>query len=132
MDLDTWDPDSWDPDTWRNACLQQPGVTEDLPFDAHTLAFRVGGKIFALLALDEQPLRLNLKCDPARAIELREQYPGQILPGYHMNKRHWNTLVLDEALPAALVRALIAHSYQLVYQKLSPAQRDRLSSSRAQ
>ena len=102
-----------DHESVRLACLAQPSTTEDLPFGPEVLAFRISGKIWALLALDAQPPTLNLKCDPARALELRAQHPA-ITPGYHMNKRHWNTLTLDGSLPEALVRALIAHSYALV------------------
>ncbi len=99
----------------RSYCLAKPGVTEDFPFGPDTLVFRVGGKIFALTGVDEPaPQSVNLKCDPDRAIELREQYPTSILPGYHMNKKHWNTCVMDGRVPEALFRELITHSYELV------------------
>ncbi len=101
----------------RLACLAQPSATEDLPFGPEVLAFRVGGKIWALLALENQPPTINLKCDPARAITLRDQYPA-ITPGYHMNKQHWNTLRLDGTLPDGLVLELIAHSYDLIRSSL--------------
>lgn len=97
----------------RLACLAQPHTTEDLPFGPEVLAFRIGGKIWGLLALDNQPPTLNLKCEPTRALELRAQHPA-ITPGYHMNKQHWNTLRLDGSLPDALVLELIAHSYALI------------------
>jgi predicted DNA-binding protein (MmcQ/YjbR family) len=100
-----------------------PGFGADFPFDDVTMAWRVGGKIFALTALDETPLRMNLKCDPHKAIKLRAQHPHSILPGYHSNKKHWNTLVLDGSLPPALVKELIAHSYELVYKGLTRKQK---------
>lgn len=93
---------------------RRPGVREDFPFDLDTLTLKVGGKIFLLASLRADPVRLNLKCDPERARELRARYPDRVLPGYHMNKRHWNTLILDGALPRALVEELIYHSYDLV------------------
>jgi len=94
-------------------CLSKPGAEETTPFGPDTLVYKVGGKIFALTSPDEFPPRVNLKCDPERAIELRDRYES-ILPGYHMNKRHWNTVVLDGSVPTALVRELVDHSYQLV------------------
>jgi predicted DNA-binding protein (MmcQ/YjbR family) len=104
-------------DTLRSHCLAKAGCEECFPFDDQTLVFKVGGKIFCLAALDSIPLQINLKCDPERAVELREQYDA-ILPGYHMNKKHWNTLILGAALPTALVRELVDHSYQLVRRTL--------------
>lgn len=100
----------------RSYCLSMDEVTEGFPFGEETLVFKAGGKIFLLLALDEQPARMNVKCDPDRAIELRETYTS-VLPGYHMNKKHWNTIVLDGELDAAAVKSEIAHSYQLVTAK---------------
>ncbi len=91
-----------------------PGAREDLPFDLETLTLRVAGKIFLLTSMRSDPVRLNLKRDPERALELRARYPDHVLPGYHMNKRHWNTLVLDGALPRPLVGKLIDHSYARV------------------
>lgn len=101
----------------RQYCLQKAGVTEGFPFDEVTLVFKVMGKMFALLALDANPKQINLKCDPERAIQLRSEY-DTIKPGYHMSKVHWNTLVLDGSLPAALVHNLIDHSYELVKSSL--------------
>ncbi|MCG9971651.1 MmcQ/YjbR family DNA-binding protein [Christiangramia crocea] len=106
-------------DTFRNYCLSKKAVTEHLPFGPDNLVFKVMGKIFSIVSLDEIPLRANLKCDPDRAIELREEYDGSILPGYHMNKQHWNTLVLDNRLNPELVFGLINHSYELVVNSLS-------------
>jgi predicted DNA-binding protein (MmcQ/YjbR family) len=103
-----------DIETFRNYCLAKKGVTEDLPFGPDTLVFKIMGKIFALASLDEVPLRVNLKCDPERAISLREEYPELILPGYHMNKMHWNTLVLDGFLQKSIIFELVDHSYNLV------------------
>jgi predicted DNA-binding protein (MmcQ/YjbR family) len=95
-------------------CLGYPGCEETFPFGPDTLVFKVGGKVFALLSLDAPEGRINLKCDPERALDLREQYPGLVLPGYHMNKKHWNTLLYDSGLPDRLVRELVGHSYDLV------------------
>ena len=106
-------------DTYRNYCLSKKGVTEDLPFGPDNLVFRVMGKMFSIVSLDDVPLRANLKCDPERAIQLREEYDGAILPGYHMNKQHWNTLVLDSRLRPELVFELIDHSYKLVADSLT-------------
>ncbi len=100
----------------RNYCLLKKGVLEDFPFGDSTPVMKVGGKIFALLSLDEPP-SINLKCDPSRAIELREVYPS-IIPGYHMNKKHWNTLILDGTLPNDLMISLLDHSYDLVFNSL--------------
>jgi len=94
-------------------CLSKPGAEESTPFGPDTLVYKVGGKIFAITSPDDFPPRVNLKCDPERAIELRDRYES-ILPGYHMNKRHWNTVILDGSVPSALVRELVDHSYQLV------------------
>jgi predicted DNA-binding protein (MmcQ/YjbR family) len=101
---------------FREHCMQLPGFSEDLPFDESTLAFRVGGKIFALMDLDTFTT-VNLKCDPDRAVELREQHPG-ITPGYHMNKRHWNTVRTDGSVPAPLLLELATHSHALVLASL--------------
>ncbi len=93
--------------------LSKLGAREDYPFGPDTTVFRVGGKIFALCGAVEQPRTINLKCDPMRAQILRQDYP-EITPGYHMNKRHWNTLDLTGNLSDDLVRELIDHSYDLV------------------
>jgi predicted DNA-binding protein (MmcQ/YjbR family) len=104
----------------REYCLKKPQVTEDFPFDEFTLAFRVAGKIFLLCGLDGVPLSINLKCDPERAIALRAEYES-IIPGYHMNKKHWNTVILEEELSDALIIELINHSYELVVNSLPKA-----------
>ncbi|ULH14518.1 MmcQ/YjbR family DNA-binding protein [Deinococcus sp. KNUC1210] len=106
----------------REKCQQLPGSQETFPFDAHTLVMKAGGKVYALLALNSDPLSLSLKCDPERAETLRGEFE-QITPGYHLNKRHWNTLRLDGTLPADLVSDLLLHSYALVVASLTRAQR---------
>lgn len=100
----------------REYCMLKPGVTEEFPFDDVTLVFKVMGKMFALTNLDGD-WSLNLKCDPDKAIELREQFPA-IQPGYHMSKIHWNTVMMDGSLSSKLILELIDHSYQLVVDKL--------------
>jgi len=100
----------------RAYCLTKKGVEEGFPFDETTLVIKVGGKIFVLMNLDGDP-SMNLKCDPDRAIELREENPA-IIPGYHMNKKHWNTVVLDGSLSKNLILEMIDHSYDLVFQSL--------------
>jgi len=101
---------------FREYCISKAGVTEEFPFDEVTLVFKVMGKMFALTNLDGE-WSLALKCDPQRAIDLREQFPA-IQPGYHMSKVHWNTVMMDGSLPQKLVLELIDHSYQLVVDKL--------------
>lgn len=105
-------------ETFRNYCLEKKGVTEELPFGPDTLVFKVMGKMFATAALDEVPLRVNLKCDPDRAVQLREEFPEAILPGYHMNKKHWNTVIPETDLPNSLIFGLIDHSFDLVFSGL--------------
>ncbi|MCH8554008.1 MAG: MmcQ/YjbR family DNA-binding protein [Schleiferiaceae bacterium] len=99
-----------------NHCLSLPDTRVDTPFGPEVLAFRVMDKIFALVALDENPLRINLKCEPEKAIALRETY-GFVLPGYHMNKKHWNTVILEDTLPDTLLKDWIFDSYTLVKPK---------------
>ena len=105
--------------------LSKPGAEETTPFGPDVLVYKVAGKMFALAVPDDFPSRINLKCDPERALLLRDQYPA-IQPGYHMNKRHWNTVVLDGSLPSSLVKELIDHSYELVVAALPKAQRAKL------
>jgi predicted DNA-binding protein (MmcQ/YjbR family) len=100
----------------RDYCLRKPGVTEGFPFGEQTLVLKVGEKIFLLTGLDEAN-RFNAKCDPEWAIELREQY-DEVKPGYHMNKKHWNTVSLDGRLGAKLLHQIIDHSYDLVFKSL--------------
>lgn len=104
-------------DQVRDYMLRLPGAVEDFPFGPEVMVFRVGGKIFAILAYEEVPARVNLKCDPARALELRDQFDS-VIPGYHMNKKHWNTVVLDGELAPHQVEELIDHSYELIVRAL--------------
>jgi len=106
---------------FRDYCLSKTGVTEEFPFDEHTLVFKVMGKVFAIVPLERSPSQANLKCDPERAEELREAYDGLIYPGFHMNKKHWNTVLLADRLPSQLVMDLIDHSYDLVVAKFTKA-----------
>jgi predicted DNA-binding protein (MmcQ/YjbR family) len=101
---------------FREYCIRKPGVTEEFPFDETTLVFKVMGKMFALTNL-EGDWSLALKCDPEKAIQLREQFPA-IQPGYHMSKVHWNTVMMDGSLNRKLIHELVDHSYQLVVDKL--------------
>ena len=98
----------------REYCLQKTDVEEALPFGPDTLVFKVKNKIFLLASLDTHPLQFNVKCDPDLAIELREEYPAVILPGYHMNKKHWNTIIVDGKLSNKQLNQYIDHSYVLV------------------
>lgn len=103
---------------FRQYCIAKKGVTEEFPFDAQTLVFKVMGKMFALAPLERIPSQVNLKCDPERAVALREEYDGVITPGYHMSKTHWNTLFLEN-LPPQLIMELADHSYNLVVAKFT-------------
>jgi len=98
---------------FREYCLSKSHVTEDTPFGPDVLVFKVGGKMFALAALDAVPTTVNLKCDPDLALELRDRYE-QITPGYHMNKRHWNTVEIESVIPDVELQKMIEHSYDLV------------------
>ncbi|PYK11146.1 MAG: MmcQ-like protein [Verrucomicrobia bacterium] len=102
---------------FREYCLSKPRATEDTPFGPNVLVFKVGGKMFALAALDEVPTTVNLKCDPDLALDLRDRYE-QIRPGYHMNKKHWNTVEIDTGIPDAELRKMIDHSFELVAKSL--------------
>ena len=113
-------------DAFREFCLKLPGVTEDTPFGEGHLVFKVEGKMFALLSLDEIPSTANLKCDPDLALELRDRYE-QVQPGYHMSKKHWNTVEIAGGIPETELRKMIDHSYELVVQGLPKAQRVRLT-----
>jgi len=108
---------------FREYCLSKQQVTEHFPFDEHTLVFKVAGKMFALSGLERIPFQINLKCDPERSEVLREEYDGLIIPGYHMSKKHWNTLLVPQLSPA-LVTELIDHSYDLVVKSLPKKIRD--------
>jgi predicted DNA-binding protein (MmcQ/YjbR family) len=114
------------PDQLRACCLSFNAAVEDFPFNPDTSVFKVLGKVFALSHLGGRPLTVNLKCDPEDAVRLREEYPGLIVPGWHMNKRHWNTVTVDGSLPGRLVRELVEDSYDLVVAGLPRAERLRL------
>lgn len=101
----------------REYCLSKPETTESFPFGYDTLVFKVSGKMFALLQL-EGIISINLKCNPELAIDLREQYTA-VQPGYHMNKTHWNTIILDGSIPDKLLKEWIDHSYWLIVSRLS-------------
>lgn len=101
---------------FRSYCLNKPAVSEEFPFDESTLVFKVAGKMFALTDVTTFE-SINLKCDPEKAIELREKYPV-VLPGYHMNKKHWNTVEIDGSIPDQLLYSWVNHSYDLVVQSL--------------
>ncbi len=108
----------------RDFCLALPATTEDFPFDDRTLVFRVGGKIYLLIDVEE-PGEFNVKCDPEMAIQLREQYPDAIRPGYHMNKKHWNTVTVV-GLDDRLLRDQIVKSYELIKASLPKKVQDTL------
>jgi predicted DNA-binding protein (MmcQ/YjbR family) len=109
----------------RGWCLDHAGAFEDFPFTAEHSVFKVEGKMFAISALDREPLEVSVKCEPELAVELRNSYPA-IRPGYHLNKRHWNTITLDGSLPDQLVRDLIEDSYDLVVSALPKRVREEL------
>jgi predicted DNA-binding protein (MmcQ/YjbR family) len=109
----------------RDSCLAHAGAVEEFPFGPETSVFKVAGKIFALSALDRAPLAVSVKCEPELAEQLRNTYPA-IRPGYHLNKRHWNTVTVDGDLPDQLVRDLIEDSYDLVVSALPRRVRDEL------
>jgi len=105
----------------RNFCLNKPFVSESFPFDESTLVFKVHGKMFALFSLEKDPLRINLKCDADKAIELREEF-WQVIPGYHSNKKHWNTIIIED-LNVQQICTWITQSYELVWSKLPKKRR---------
>jgi predicted DNA-binding protein (MmcQ/YjbR family) len=117
------------PQELRDLCLSFNAAVEDFPFTPDTSVFKVLGKVFALSRLDGRPLTVNLKCEPEDAVRLRGEYEGLIIPGYHMNKRHWNTVTVDGELPDRLVRELVEDSYDLVVAGLPRAERLRLDRS---
>ena len=107
---------------FREYCLTKPDATGGTPFGPDVLVFKVSGKMFALAGLDEVPTTVNLKCDPDLALDLRDRYE-QVRPGYHMNKKHWNTVEIDGGVPAVELRRMIDHSYELVVKSLPKAAR---------
>ena len=110
----------------RTYCLSKRGATESFPFDDNTLVFKVKGKMFGLIGINKTPFSMNLKCDPERAISLRETYEDDIIPGFHMNKKHWNTVAFESGLGDELLKELIDHSYELVVSKLKKSDREAL------
>jgi predicted DNA-binding protein (MmcQ/YjbR family) len=113
----------------RAWCLEQTGAVEEFPFGPEHSVFKVAGKMFALSALDREPLSVSVKCEPELAVGLRDTYPA-IRPGYHLNKRHWNTITLDGSLPDQLVRDLVEDSYDLIFSALPKRTRERLDPAR--
>lgn len=104
-------------DDIRDYCLSKPGVEEALPFGPDVLVYKVSGKLFLLTGFDNDPVQFNVKCDPEKAIELREEFPDTVLPGYHMNKKHWNTVLVNGVLSTKQLREMIDDSYALVAKK---------------
>ncbi|MEU6131269.1 MmcQ/YjbR family DNA-binding protein [Saccharopolyspora sp. NPDC047091] len=102
------------PHELKSACLAMPGAREEFPFDESNSVFKVAGKLFAISRLDADPLRVSLKCEPDLAVYLRTSHPDAVLPGYHLNKRHWNTVVVNATVPDHHVRDMIEDSYDLV------------------
>jgi predicted DNA-binding protein (MmcQ/YjbR family) len=111
-----------DPDQLRARCLSFLGAEEGFPFGAETSVFKVAGKIFALSRLAADPLEVSLKCEPALAQELRAAHPA-VRPGYHLNKRHWNTVTVDGSMPDRLIAEMVEDSYDLVVSTLPTARR---------
>ena len=109
----------------REYCLTKKGAEETFPFDHETLVFKVMGKAFLLTGISSKPVQFNVKCDPEKAIELREQYEC-VKPGWHMNKKHWNTIVADGSVPAKLLYEWIDHSYELIVSALPKTQQEKL------
>ena len=109
----------------RKYCFKKKGVWEDFPFDDVTMVMKVGSKMFTLISLDKQPLRMNLKCDPFVAQGLRVKYKA-VIPGYYMNKEHWNTIILDGSIPDKVVFGMINDSYELVFKGLKKSEKERI------
>ena len=113
----------------RDHCLSFVGSEETFPFGPENSVFKVAGKIFALTRLDESPLRVSLKCDPSLAEQLRDAHAA-VIPGYHLNKRHWNTVVIDGSMPDAMIADMVEDSYDLIVSRLSRTRRRALGWSR--
>jgi predicted DNA-binding protein (MmcQ/YjbR family) len=107
-------------------CLEFPGAYEDFPFGPENSVFKVEKKLFAISALAASPLKVSLKCEPELALELRASYPDAVAPGYHLNKRHWNTILCDGSLPDEMVRDMVEDSYDLIVAAMPRAVRERL------
>jgi len=106
-------------------CLSKKGVTQEFPFDEETLVLKVMGKMFLLASLEKIPLQINIKCSPEEAVELREKYEA-VIPGYHMNKRHWNTVIIDNSIPSKNIINWIDNSYSLVVSGLKKSEKEEL------
>ena len=113
----------------KKYCLSKKGVSEDFPFDDETLVFKVGSKMFALTNIKEKELKINLKCDPMMAQDLRQEYEA-IKPGYHMNKTHWNTVEIDGTINDNIIEMLIDISYDLVFKGLRKKEREEINKKR--
>jgi predicted DNA-binding protein (MmcQ/YjbR family) len=118
-----------DIEQFREYALSKPATSENFPFDEFTLCLRVAGKIFAITGLDSEIFTINLKCDPDYAEELREQFQ-EIKPGWHMNKKHWNTVDCTGVLDDVLIKKLVDHSYEQVVKNLKKSEREALGNSR--
>ena len=105
-------------------CMALPLVEETQPFGPDHIVYKVHGKMFLLVGIEESPIRFNVKCNPERAIQLREEFPHAVLPGYHMNKKHWNTVDLQGSVDEKLIFELVKHSYELVFASLPKKVRD--------
>ena len=114
------------PAALRKLCLSFPGAYEDFPFGEVSSVFKVEKKLFAISALEASPLVVSVKCEPELAEHLRGAYPGKIVPGYHLNKRHWNTILCDGSLPDEMVRDMVEDSYDLIVAAMPRAVRERL------
>jgi predicted DNA-binding protein (MmcQ/YjbR family) len=112
----------------RQYCLSKPAAEETLPFGPDTLVYKIGGKAFLLCSLNAEGLRFNVKCDPDLAVELRERFSA-VQPGYHMNKKHWNTIYADGSVPVKRLKEWIDHSYELVLESLPAKERMQLKKS---
>jgi predicted DNA-binding protein (MmcQ/YjbR family) len=116
-----------DLETIRKYCLEKKSTSESFPFGEFTLVFKVCGKIFLLMSLDSQPLQFNVKCDPEKAEELREAY-SSVIPAFHMNKKHWNTIIMNGQVNSKLIREMVDDSYSLVVRSLPLKERKKLGS----
>lgn len=113
-------------ETLKNYCLSKKGVTECFPFDDETLVFKVSSKMFALTNINKQILQVNLKCEPFMSEDLRRDFDA-IKPGYHMNKKHWNTIILDGSIPNEKIFFLVDFSYELVYRGLKKSEKEAIA-----
>ena len=115
-------------ETLRAYTLAKKGVEECQPFGPDNLVYKIGGKVFLLVSLDAVPLQFNVKCDPDTALELRERH-ACVLPGYHMNKKHWNTILVDGTVSDKLLQQWVDHSYDLVYESLPKKSKEALAAN---